>query len=162
MPDDLAGAVRQYEPPQPPARETVWVACKLPHGLILRLFHFEKSYEAVMGGGVRETAIARQHGDTVRLNGNTFPFGTMPRHRIEGGFGITENVSKAFWDEWWSQNQELAAVKNRLIFAFPDVSSTTDEAKKMESVKSGLEPLDPQKLPRTGIPGVTLEPGTRL
>jgi hypothetical protein len=144
----------QFQPAKPAepepalAREVVWVACKMPHGLILRLFHLEDTYEPVMGGGTREVKIARQHGVEVRIRGNTFPYGTVPNWRIEGGFGITENVDKAFWDEWIEQNRELPAVKNRLIWAFPDIKSTLEEAKKMESLKSGLEPLDPQNLPR--------------
>jgi hypothetical protein len=130
------------------AGDKVIVACKLPHGLLLRLFHFERVYQPVMGGGTREVDEARQHGVVVRLKGNTFPFGTVPQHRIIGGFGITEDVSKAFWDEWIAQNKEHPAVKNRLIFAMPQLDSVIDEAKQMESIKSGLEPLDPQNLPK--------------
>jgi hypothetical protein len=138
----------QSIPPNPPARETVWVACKLPHGLLLRTFHFETVWEPVMGGGTREVKIARVHGPEVRIRGNTFPYGTVPNWPIEGGFGFTANVDKAFWDEWVEQNKDHPAVKNRLIWAMPDINSMTDEAKKLASVKSGLEPLDPQNLPK--------------
>jgi hypothetical protein len=128
--------------------DTVWVACKMPHGLILRLHHFETVHEPVMGGGTREVKVARQHGAVVRIKGNRMPYGIIPEHRIVDGFAITENVPKKFWDEWLSQNQELLAVKNRLVFAFDTLGDTVDEAKKMASLKSGLEPLDPDNLPR--------------
>jgi hypothetical protein len=130
------------------AGDKVIVACKMPHGLILRVFRMEKTYEPVMGGGTREVDIARVYGTAVRIRGNTFPYGTVPNWQIVGGFAITPNVDKNFWDEWLEQNRELLAVKNRLIFAMPQLDSVVDEAKQMASLKSGLEPLDPQNLPK--------------
>jgi hypothetical protein len=130
------------------AGDKVIVACKMPHGLILRLFRFEDTYEPVMGGGTREVKVARPIGEAVRIRGNTFPYGTVPNWPIEGGFGFTFDVDKAFWDEWLEQNRELLAVKNRLIWAMPQLDSAVAKAKELKSLKSGLEPLDPQNLPK--------------
>jgi hypothetical protein len=105
-------------------------------------------HEPVLGGGTRETRIARVHGPELRIRGNTFPYGTVPSYHIVCGYAITENVDKSFWDQWLEQNRDHLAVKNKLIFAFEKLDDTVSEARKLETVKSGLEPLDPQNLPK--------------
>ena len=102
------------------ASTTVTVGCKLPHGLHLDI------------GGKR-----------VTLKGTN-------ASNVIGGHGITENVDKAFFDKWMSQNKESAAVKNGLIFAHEAAQNTKAEAKEKKDNKNGFEGLDPAK-PGPGI-----------
>jgi hypothetical protein len=128
------------EPEPGPARDTVWVACKMPNGLIPRLHRFEKMREPVMGGGTREVEIARPTGESVRVRGNTFPYGTVPNWIIEGGFGFTQ-IDKVFWDQWLEQNKELAVVKNRLLWAFPEINSPGRSQKLVPQIGAGAADL---------------------
>lgn len=132
--------------------ETVTVACKLPAGLILRLHRMEETQEPVMGGGSRTVRQARQVGESVRINGNAHPQNKAPRHQIvdgaDFGYALTPNVPKAFWDQWLEQNKDHAAVKNGLLFAHVEHRSVEAEAREKEKVRSGMERLNPEKLPK--------------
>lgn len=128
---------------------TVTIACKLPSGLLLRVFKMEESQEPVMGGGFRSVKVARQVGETVRINGCAHPQDKAPLQPIVQGTGyaLTPGVDKEFWDTWLAQNKDLMAVRNGLIFAHEKEASTVAEAREKKSVRSGLERLDPDKLP---------------
>ena len=126
----------------------VTVACKLPHGLILRLFEMESANEPVMGGGYREVKRARQTGSTVRVNGNAVPFGVRPDHPIVAGYALTHGVDKDFFDEWMKQNRDSDIVKNHLVFAYERAESARDAAKDHAKQRSGLEPIEPDTDPR--------------
>jgi hypothetical protein len=63
--------------------------------------------------------------------------------RVVGGFGITENISKEYFDAWVKQNAEHPAVKNGFIFWMSKVSDTEARAAEMAKEKNGFEPLDP-------------------
>lgn len=129
---------------------TVTIACKLPHGLLLRNFKMEETQEPVMGGGFRSVKVARQVGDTVRINGNAHPQDKAPIQTIVQGTGyaLTPGVDKEFWDAWLVANKDHMAVRNGLIFAHEKEASAVAEAREKKSVRSGLERLDPDKLPR--------------
>jgi hypothetical protein len=126
----------------------VTVACRLPHGLKLRLFDMVESQEPVMGGGFRKVKIARDTGKSVTINGWAHPQNAAPRMQLVEGFALTPGIDKEFWDAWVIQNKEHDAVKNHLIFAHEKETSTAAEAKEKKSVRSGLERLDPKNLPR--------------
>lgn len=96
---------------------TVTVGCKLPNGLHLDL---------------GETRV------TVRGTNSA---------KVVGGHGITENVDASFFAAWMDKNKELAFVKNGAIFAHEKRANTEAQAEMMEDAKTGLEPLDPNKLP---------------
>ncbi|KWO67587.1 hypothetical protein [Burkholderia territorii] len=113
--------------PPEPSDDMVTVACKLPQGLHL---------DIVKHGEVRRR---------VTLNGANSP------HAV-AGFGITEHVPKAFFDQWLADHQELPAIRNELIFALPRRTDVEAMATERTDVKSGLEPLDPKK------PGKDLAP----
>ena len=66
--------------------------------------------------------------------------------RVVGGFGITEQVPQAFFDEWSAKNKELPALQNGLIFAMGKFDSVADKAEEMSGMKNGLEALDPSKV----------------
>ena len=127
---------------------TVSVACKLPHGLQLRVFDMITTSEPVMGGGMRDVKTARQVGEPVIIKGNAHPQNEAPRAEISSGYAITHGVDKDFWDLWVTQNASHEAVRNGLIFAHEKVGNTAAEAREKVEVRSNLERLDPTKLPR--------------
>lgn len=127
---------------------TVTVACKLPHGLILRIFDMKETQEPVMGGGYRATKTAQEREQRITVFGVAHPQNAAPKCEIVAGYAITHDVPKDFWNLWLQQNKESAVVKNNLIFAHDTIESTKAEAKEKIAVRSGLERLDPEKLPK--------------
>lgn len=126
----------------------VTVACKLPHGLILRVFEARTAPELVHGGGSRTVRTFWPTGESVRLNGNTTPYGVAPTWPIVGGYGLTQGVSKDLWDAWLEQNKGSAVVKGELVFAYEKAGMVEGRATEQIEIKSGLEPLDPAGDPR--------------
>lgn len=137
--------------------QKVTVACKLPHGLVLRVFEFEETQEPVMGGGTRTAKRAVQRGPRVVINGNATDRGPNPRLKqvVDGtganpGYALTHNVDKDFFDAWLKQNADSDVVVNKLIFAASQPDRVADKAREMVAIKSGLEPVDPANLPKGG------------
>lgn len=129
--------------------ETVTVACKLPNGLLLRLFDMKDQYEPAPGGSrLIKLAVERVDAGRVRINGFAVPYGQTPQYEIPGGFALTHNVPKDFFEEWLSQNQQLPAVSKGLIFAAEKRDDAIAEANEKAELKSGLEPVDPVAPPR--------------
>lgn len=128
--------------------ETVTVACKLPHGLVLRAFNMVEKAEPVMGGGSRDVKKAEQLPGEFVIAGNSFPENGAPRARMEFGFALTPGCPKELWDRWHADNKDSPMVKNGLVFAYEKAGDTVAEARDNESVRSGFERLDPAKLPR--------------
>lgn len=128
--------------------DTVTVACKLPHGLQLRLYETRKVFEPILGGGSREVKMAFQVGDTHVLNGWSHPQNAAPKCTISVGYALTQNIPKEFWDEWLKQNSKTAFVANGLIFAANTRDAIDSESKNNEKIRCGLERLDPTKPPR--------------
>jgi hypothetical protein len=129
---------------------TVSIASKLPMDLTLRVFDFKTQHEPVMGGGVREYKIAEQRrgSQSFIAIGNSFAQNKGPHQQISSGYAITHDIPKDFWDEWLEQNKEADYVINGMIFAHVSSSSTIAEAREKEAEKSGLERLDPNRLPK--------------
>lgn len=113
--------------PRADTGETVTVACRLPQGIHM---------DIVRHGEVRQR---------VTLKGSNAP-GSI------AGFGITENVPRAFFEKWLDNHQDLPAVRNGLIFAHAQRASVEDKAVERTELKSGLDPMDPKK------PGKDLAP----
>lgn len=129
---------------------TVSVACKLPNGLILRVFGMTERYEPVMGGGSRKVEEAAQVGEAVTIKGYAAPFGKDPKTPVAGGYAITTGVDADLWDRWLAQNAEHPAVKAGLIFAAERVDYAKKQAEEQAGLKCGLEPIDASK-PTFGI-----------
>jgi hypothetical protein len=129
---------------------TLHLKKKMPMDFVLRLYDFVKKFEPVMGGGVREFKIAepRPGAKEFIIEGNSWAQNKGPHQQIVGGYAITRDIPKAFWDEWLEQNKESAYIKNSMIFAHAENASTLAEAREKEDERSGLERLDPNKLPR--------------
>lgn len=93
----------------------ITVACKLPHGLEIRV------------------------GDKTQvLKGTNSAL-------IIGGHGITEGVDKDFFDAWMAANKESAAVINGLIFSHSKTESAKAEAAEKADNKNGFEGLNQAK-----------------
>ncbi|NTA27404.1 hypothetical protein [Allorhizobium ampelinum] len=130
--------------------DTVTVACKIPNGLILRVFNMVEHDEPVMGGGTKTTKRAHQLGQSVTIKGPATPFGQAPKVVTAGGYAINTGIDADFWNAWIEQNKDHEAVKSGLIYSMARQDSASKEAESRASVKSGLEPLDPEK-PMKGI-----------
>jgi len=129
---------------------TVMVASKLPMDLIIRLYDFKKGSEPVMGGGVREFKIAeqRRNSPSFVLTGNSYAQNKGPHQQLIGAYAVTYDIPKAFWEEWLDQNKYADFIVNGLVFAHGDSAGIKAEAAEKDDVKSGLERLDPTKLPK--------------
>jgi hypothetical protein len=119
------------------------VACKIPNGLVLRVFRQIEQHEPVMGGGTRPVKRAQMVGDPVKVHGPATPFGEAPKCLIVGGYAMTPNVDTEFFAKWLEQNADADAVKNNLIFASEKRGYVEGEAKTHEVALSGLEPISP-------------------
>lgn len=130
------------------ASKFVTVACKLPHGLRLRVYDMEDFDEPVMGGGIKRSKRAVLRGDEVVLNGYAVPHGEQRKCLVVGGFALTSHVNQEFFEEWLKQNKDLPAVKSGLIFAHATQARVGDQAKEQRKMRNGLEPIDPDKPPQ--------------
>jgi hypothetical protein len=129
---------------------TVTVASKMQTDFILQLHYIREETEPVLGGGVRVFKIARPRTDIkpILISGLSYAQNKGPHQRIEIGYAMTPGVPKDFWDEWLEQNKNADYVVNGMIFAHSETASLMSEAKEKESLKSGIERLNPQDLPK--------------
>ena len=126
--------------------DTVTVACKLPKGLILRVFDMEDMEEATTGGS-RRFKKARQVGPAIPIKGFALPFGAMPNFQMEGGFALTPGVPREFFEKWLRDNHDQDFVKKGLVFAHVQHDKVVGRAKENAKLKSGMEPVDPDNPP---------------
>lgn len=125
--------------------DTVTVTCKVPNGLILRVFTMQDGFEQVVGGGSRKIKTAVLAADPVRIAGPSTPLNERPKVDVFGGYALTPGINAEFFAEWLKQNADHDAVRNNLIFAEPKSDSAASHAKEYVSQRSGLEPLNPEK-----------------
>lgn len=136
--------------------DTVTIACKLPHGLVLEL-----GYEIVNNGVVRsdkyKSYVLKGTNSNLVIAGQPAILNPEP--------GVTPNIPKDFWDAWIAaptkenprggQGFRHPAFKNGLIFVIPkDAGAAKELQAEVRKVRSGFEPLDPNKMPE----GVTESP----
>jgi len=135
--------------------ETVTVACKLPHGLRLRLF---KMIDVVEGApsGSRMVQVAQQIGEQVVIRGYLEPnVGELLIPSRMSSWAFTDGVDKEFMTEWLKQNQGHDAVQAGLIFAADKRSNAEARAREFDKLRSGFEPIDPANLPKGIQTGAT-------
>ncbi len=130
---------------------TVTVALKHPHGLVLRLYDMVEVNEPVMGGGSRLVKVARYNGKQVILKGYSPKGSSVPLPAVDSSFALTSGVPKDFWDAWLAQNRDHPFVVNGIIFASTDSKYVGDKSREREELRCGMEPLNPSKLPVSGI-----------
>lgn len=144
--------------------DTVVVACKMPNGIVIRAFEKVEEVEATPTGhrnyhivkGIPGTefkcdgpaSIAHQPANIVDMLGRNFP----------GNFALTAGCPADVWRNWLHWNQGTPLVTEGLIFALPDAGDAAQEAKSRASIRSGLEPINPENpAASTGIRGI--QPG---
>lgn len=139
---------------------TVVVACKHPQGVILRMFEKE-TYQEPTQTGSRDTERYRPIPDKTWVIRGTYVASAGQAYNrknsavaelLPGGYALTHGVPKEIWDNWLHYNRNTRMVRNHVIFAMPSMTAAAAEAKKLRAVKSGLEPLDPDK-PAERMPG---------
>lgn len=106
--------------------DDIVVACKLPHGIYLDVGKQRIQLNGVMQSG-------RVHA----------PFFMAPSNAV----GLTK-VPRDFWEAWVQEHQEFMPFKKGLIFASDKKKKVLDEASEKTSLKSGLERIDPNKMPK--------------
>jgi hypothetical protein len=109
-------------------------------GLVLQLYEMHDTMENVSGNNSRMVKMARPLGESVTVRGCSTPFGVQKP--LVGGYALTPNVDKDFFEEWLRQNADHAAVKNGMIFAHETRDGIEGMATERKDLKSGLEPLD--------------------
>lgn len=113
---------------------TVTVACKLPNGV-----HLD-----IRGRG------------RVTLRGTAVAFGVAPVI-VPGGYALTPDVDEDWWNAWLDLSRDLDIVKKQIVFAMPKPVEARARAREMAELRTGLEPMDPDKpgpgLQKVGVAG---------
>lgn len=120
---------------RPTGSVTITVGCKLPHGMHLDIRHHGQTMKRVTLNGI----YTSKKGQLI-----------IPSER--GGYALTTNVPKDFFDEWMRLNKDHPAVANGLIFYHRQEASVVSMAQERDELQHGLEPIDPRN---TGVKGVT-------
>ncbi len=126
---------------------TVTVACKLPNGLWLRVFEWEEFDEPMYGGGFKRNKRSIETGRYM-VRGPAHPQQKAPTVALQSGYALTPGIPKEFWDKWLHDNRKTPMVEKGLIFAHENKQRVRDMAKDNKDVKTGLERIDPEKLPK--------------
>lgn len=144
------------QPTEPKGAKFVSVACKIPNGLVLQLCReTEQSEETNVGIRVRK--VYQKTGDVFVVAGPAYPNGQVPegfpdRPLTVGGYAITSNCPKEFFDEWMRQNATAPFVLGKQIMAAADIGRLQDIAKEHRNVQSGFEAMNPKGDPRDPKP----------
>lgn len=112
----------------PTSRNTISVGCKLPHGMHLDIRQVGEPVQRVTLKGINSL----QEGQIIRVS-------------QRGGFAVTENVPKEFFEHWMELNKLHPAVKNHLIFAHAQAASVRDMGEEFSGILNGFDPIDPNK-----------------
>ena len=135
--------------------DTVTVACKLPNGLVCSIIDMDDFKANIDAMKANKPYVQKIKGkfrlrgyQDARRSDTSGHVETEARHVI-GLFGLT-TVPKSQWDEWYDQNKDYPAVKNRLIYAHAQRSSAEAYSREHAELKTGFDPLDPHK-PAPGI-----------
>lgn len=134
--------------------DLITIGCKLPHGLWLEV-GIEHA-PGVWGSSVRGPKYVR-----VLLNGTHAEFQKkaptiQPVATLNPEPGLTQ-IPKNVWEDWIASPTKSSpggmgfnhpARKNNLIFVVPDTKEDAVAVlQAMEKLRTGFEPLDPDKLP---------------
>lgn len=126
----------------------VTVACKIPNGLLLRVFDQIEAYEPVLGGGTRKILESHPRPNMVLIRGPGRAIGEDPKAPISNGFALTHHVDADYFAEWLKQNADLEAVKNGLVYAHEKPEAVSRMTAEREKIASGMEPIVPDVDPR--------------
>ena len=140
---------------------TVVVACKIPNGLILQLQRKIQHTQKTMQGPYTEEIFVKV-GDEHAVRGPAAPVGQFPRGyrppEVVGGYALTRNIPADFWEQWIEQNKDAPYVHGGMIFAHNRRDDTAGQAFDQSELKSGFEPLTPDKdsrIPKSPLAAVS-------
>jgi hypothetical protein len=133
--------------------ETVIVVCKVPMGMLLDVHRKNVVQTLILGGGTRPEDVYTADSGKVFINGPATLKGNSPKCRVVGDYAFTPGVPKDFWERWMAEYKMWDAVKRKLIAAFKDMASAESFAHDHSEIRTGLEPLNPNALPK-GIQAV--------
>ena len=125
------------------SNKTVIVACKVPNGVILKVWRFEDDEEAVLGGGKRTFKRPVQDGPSYELKGPAAPVRGRPQAPVAGGYALNKGIPLEFWQKWLEQYKDSALVVNKMVFAAEKPDRIIAEARDNRDVRSNMEPLRP-------------------
>lgn len=91
------------------------------------------------------------NGARVTIKGTALPAEKQREEPLPGGYILTP-VDEAHWLAWRERNKNWDPVVRKLIFASPRADAARGIAKEQAELRTGLEPLDPEK------PGPGIEP----
>lgn len=159
-PPEPRPAIRHSRPRR--SGETVVVACKAPMGLLLRMFEPHEYQEPSQTGmrDVKTFKVVNDPGKQWVIRGTYVASAGQAYHRgnsavaelLPGGYALTYGVPKEIWDNWYEYNKRTKLVTEQVVFAMPSLPKATERAKELRKVRSGLEPVDPDK-PAERMPG---------
>jgi hypothetical protein len=127
---------------QPLVPEVVTVACKLPHGIKIRMYAKREEREQVLGGGVRDVTIWRPTGKYIRIKGPNVPAQYRALVEVIGGYALTSNVPADVFEHFMEHNKDSEFVKNNMIYGHKQRGRVISWAREHERQKTGVEPLD--------------------
>ena len=134
------------------------VACKVPNGIILRTGAFVDVPESVLGGGVRISRVWQADGKSIELKGPARPFGGEAKAPVEGGYALNHQIDSDLWERWLADNKDSPLVTNHIVFAAAKRDAIEGQARDKRDIRSGMEPLNPRKDPRTTTLNSKVEP----
>lgn len=123
-------------------RKTVTVACKLPHGVVIRDHQKGVVHDPVLGGGTRKVDVYRSVGPKIRIKGPVVPPAFIRLVEVVGGYAITSGIDADVFVRWMNWNRDAPFVQNLLIYGHEDRDHVLGWAREHGAVKSGVEPLD--------------------
>lgn len=120
------GATANTASNQTNSTTTVTIYCKMPNGFLMEL-------------GSDRNAPDYQ---SIGLKG-------INHMRIKGAqWGVTEGVSRDFWERWKLKMKGFKLLRNGHIFSADDAKDGAAMAKELTGLRTGLEPLKPKALPK--------------
>lgn len=164
--NQAAAPAASTEPEAPAVRtesksKTVTIGCRIPNGVILRLFRMEDFQYPTPGGGfVTQKRAVPIDGREYTITGYAAPAGGLPRNGMPtiGGYALTHNIPRDFWEEWCKQNHDADLLKNHLLFCESDRIRAEDHARDHAAVRDNMGPLV-EKDPRNPRPLTTAVSG---
>lgn len=126
--------------------ELIRIGCKLPSGLWLEVGveHTEGAWGGVVNGPkYAKVLLNGTHAEWMKKAPTIQPVASLNPEP-----GLTD-IPKAIWDAWIEgMGKSHPARLNNLIFVVPkQKEEATAVLQAVESLRSGFEPLDPDKLP---------------
>lgn len=127
---------------------TVTIACKLPHGLLLQLQREVEVSEPTQTAPERKVKRWEKTGQSYAVKGFAQHLDAPQVTAVVGGFALTHGIPADFAKKWFEQNKDHSAVEGGFIFIAETPNDAQSYAEKHAGKKSGFEAADPKDLPR--------------